>query len=1678
MSKKQGQRPAKDVLKDSFREIYGGKKKECQHSGAVDGKTNYALLCRLLASLGSKVLRDVFDGLIHPQDLCRALQREPVHSKLLSLRKQEILSPEQWSKLYPVNPSSVLSTDFESDLLIVLLRTICNLSPPATGWDLPPDSLDTSCVSDIVRLKYFINAVSTHAEKDSVSDAVTFCEYKDEIQKTLVRLGGDEYNDAICEMEKQEMGLLDKERFKGLLKQWKDGDDRIKDKLKNWECIMKTSRDADPVQPEASCANVVSAAGRSTTHGHHEHEIADCESDIRFFAKRHDPDTRNWLFDDFNKWFSDPGESRAYVLLGDAGVGKSVIAGALAQRMKEHLGAACFCRHYDDTRNDPRYLLGTLASQLCKCNSRYNNTVGGIDGVITMLHNNKLGVQELFTKLLEEPLAKCTHLAERKLVIIDALDETEYESREDFLFLIKERFPRLPHWLLFFITSRPEDKIRERLEKYNPCVRICAGDSEQHYIYQQHEGDIRRFLQNGVDFSLLPFTVEEIAKSCNGLFLHAFYLRKKLNDLAKTGKMDYTLSDLLVDDVEDFFRDNFQRVFSRVGKDLYEKLIGCILAAPSPLPVSFIPFVLQQEKSSLDEQEVIDAVMQFAWNQTSNDTVTFLHKRIPTWLTKNPRTRDYQRKTKRKDCPHLLIDKKKAEEYLARIFEETLSGIVTEPLPACPCINENLQDYAFRFAIRFLCEYGDQELVGTVFRCLTSLHFLEKRVESGKIGIYHLLEDLKLASCCPAFKDLHKKNILHEISNALESNVHILLEAPHLLISCLRNGSKVLQETGLIPKLLGPWLEWSAFPECLPGFHVFATASDQRTVVASNGRSIVFVDASRLTIVSGPFEVSQLTIKEIKHLEFSPDGKWVFFGRLDKWFSVERKSVEDFSQFSGNKIIYEKCAFTRDDQYIVVEGTGAFLVSCECAGELLALWALQEIHHNRSEMTCFPLPSIPFVFRRSAKRWRSSDCLGGSVEQLVVYLEAPESYEPVEPFVCLVPCNHCTPFCKKLGALLQSVYDSSLRAVRQLIVELYPYIFDFQVWNVHNGRPLLYDVFSLSVQLNEFTYFWHVRHGRQLKGLYGITAKASSISNIAVANAVYAVTLSEMHGELRRLRVRRFLDKEAWLTRKREGHPEEDIRRRVPRLSRILFAFSRMNSHLLLKDDFSVSFISVSPRQKWLLLSYWDEPNILRVYSVSEANEEQYFLDANCILRKLEPFCYFTFTNDDSYFIYSTSSGSLYALCLQTGTALKSVTGTNLCVFKGERQVGYSFQSKSEKKAIYLTDLFSPLVFLRLSSLIHGSAVSKSAATTFISSDSLKAVSSNSLTTSLQFMNESMSPTSDASLASSRVLQNVVFSANGKSIAFRDENKVKLCSVSAEFVEVQECCTIFDQTSSLTAVISFSTDSQYLLVCIRDKLNDQDFYVWDVEKQQLSVKFKLSGCVIFECFCLSPDKTKLILCCEYEIHIWKYCNGTCCLLERIGVERFYSSVKFSQCIVSLDNELLVCCIANIIILYSLRVPGRIFQSKRSFRGHLGRVEFCKFLKINRYLISYGIDGVVFLWDLEKAKAVGFAKITQNQESIVGMAVSPDEDRAVCFTSRGRICVVKLCNLGMCLSLKLLTAPTKHETNSAEESPQSAGEMVSTISAPCAEDELEFSSSESEEDMFSYYLEHDDIDEFD
>ena len=1002
-------------------------------------------------------------------------------------------------------------------------------------------------------------------------------------------------------------------------------------------------------------------------------EIANCESDIAFFGGRHHKDTRQWLFDDFDKWFSDPGDSRAYVLLGDAGVGKSVIAGALAQRMKKTgcLGAAYFCRHYDGTRNDPRNLLGTIACQLCNCNSQYSNKMGGEDGVRIMLANSNLGVQELCTKLLEEPLSKCKPFQQRKLVVIDALDETEHKSRKDFIFLIKERFPRLPEWLVFFITSRPENMLQSKLAKYNPCVRICAGNGEQRTLYyQQHEQDIQRFLEKSVNFSRLPCSVQDVTRRCNGLFLYAFYIAQELNDSLHSGKIDQ-LCDLFPGDIEDFFETNLKRVCDKVGEDLYRKLLGCIMNAPSPLPVSFVSFVLHRENSSLNEQKVIDAVSQFVVMQKR---VSFLHSLIPAWLTN------------KKKAQELYIDPKEAGGYLTEIVKEILSAFVGQPRLDLDHVERDLQSFSLHFAVHMLCQHAQKDSLELVFRCLTSYRFLEERISSGRFGIYHLLKDFQRAVSCLAVKQRKKQNILQEISVAIESDVHVLVESPHLLRSCIRNSSDVVQENILIPQGSSPWFDLDVYDcphtvEVLPSCNCFAKPSDKQTVYGGKGRLLFLFNPSVPHVVSGPVEIREgRIVRYINNLKCSAHGSKLFVGRLDKWFSVERGSVENLPQF------LEHCS-----------------------------------HYHWSVLTSVLTPDGCYI---------------------VVELK-----------------NEC---------------DSTGRC--------------------------------------------YIR----------------------------------------------------W-----SGFPPAQLR------------------HVTTK----------------------------------------------CVL-----------------------------------------------------------------------------------------------------------------------------------------------SPDGKFIALLQQTKVTLHRVESEGF----CCTVFDaEFGIMDAWLKFSTDSSLLFVCMQDSLKGPHFYVWDIRKRAMSHSFKSPGLLLtVDCFCISSDMSYLILCGGYnEIEVCEFKNlkDPFRFLQSVGVEKFYNSVKFSLCIVSQDNELLVCCIANLIYVYKLTVAN-IYSSRQILRGHLGKIEFCRFLNGKRFLISYGVDGMVFLWNIPESKAIGFARIAQGDEKIVFMAVLPEEDRAVCFLSSIRVCEITVSKLECALSSKLLTALTEGKLDSPETKTQLAEHMPSTSNIPTSSLEDYKSepswNSDFEEDFYipeNYFFESDESD---
>ena len=1368
-------------------------------------------------------------------------------------------------------------------------------------------------------------------------------------------------------------------------------------------------------------------------------EIANCGRDIAFFSERLHKDTRQWLFEDFNTWFNNPGDSRAYVLLGDAGVGKSVIAGALAQQMikTRQLGAAYFCRHNDGTRNDPRNLLGTIACQLCDCNCEYSSRMGGEDGVKMFLANSNLGVQELCTKLLEEPLSKCSSF-QRKLVVIDALDETEYKSRKDFICLIKERFPRLPEWLVFFITSRPEDMLQSRLEKYNPCVRICAGNSEQRNFYQQHEQDIQRYLEKTVNFSGLPYSVKDVVEKCSGLFLYAFFVAKELNSALHSGKVDQ-VGDSFPGDIEDFFEKNLKRVYVKVGADLYRKLLGSIIAAPSPLPVSFISFILGRENSSLNEQKVIDAVSLFVGIQK---TISFLHNLIPAWLTN------------KKKAQELYIDEKRAGEFLAEIVKEVLSAFVGDPGMKLKFIERDLQSCIVHFGIRLLCQHGEEDSLELVLRCLTSYHFLEGKIRSGRFGIYHLLKDFQYAAGCLAVEEKEKQNILQETYSALESDVHVLVESPQLLRSCILNASDVVQENVLVPQVSSPWFEWNILEfspgEILSRCNCFAAASDKQTVVGADGRLLFFFSASMLQIVSGPFELSEDTISKITHLEFSSDGKFIFFGRLDKWFSVDGRCVEDIPQFAGNDIHYQWGLITTDRHYIAANTNGLhFPAMCErgcCLTELVALWAGKEIENSRKEeWTC--------SFDGLSNRIAGIGIMGRHVRHLMKCLGVdPRFYKN---HVMFIPDDPSCDFCCRLKKLAESSKELCLEAVRQLIIDLYPRLFQYQIWNLQSGQPLLRDVFDQDAQLNPFAYFCHVTVAYYLPGK-GIecsgVVKVISVCNIAVVTAVYFLLQLELercvHSELSGIGM---LELEGRLFAELRTGGGRGVERGVEQFCNSFksdffmhFPEGFLN---LLRNEFSRC---ISPGKNWFVnLSVNGRLELTRI---KKKNRRK--IKSTKDEHKITEISHFTFTNDDRLVVYSSMKNSLHAVCLQTGKVFTSVSGCNFALFKREKQRGYLFRSSGEERGVFLKNLCSPFKFLRFCAQKFDSMMFSS--TMFSSSHTVTCISPASVVSLWNFKDHddfmffkiiTSFPLSDSpgTLASP---PKYVFSPDGKLIALQQKDKITLHCVEES---QRYYCTVFEGNfGDVDACLQFSADSSLLFVCIQDSLKGPHFYVWDIRKKAMSHSFESPGLLLtLDCFCISSDVSYLILCGGYnEIEVCEFKNlkDSFSLLQSVGVEKFYNSVKFSLCNVSQDNELLVCCIANLIYVYKLTV-GNIYSSRKILRGHLGKIEFCRFLKGNLFLISYSVDGVVFLWNITDSKAIGFAKIAHGEEKIVSMAVSPEEDRAVCFLSSGGVCEITLCKLECTLSSKLLTALTEGKLDAPETKTQLAKHMPSTSNIP-------------------------------
>ena len=205
-------------------------------------KENFQRLVRLLISGGTSLLRQIFDQIYPPGHLPKILSNPATVKQLKAAR----LTKPQWDCLYPSPGVYGKSADFDVTLLFRLLRTICNLTPPATGWDALPVTTDHSLAADLARIKYYRNSVYGHVHQNMEITDDEFPLLWHEISGALLGIAGqinplnkDKWQKAINTLLTDPLTKEDERNVEELLR-WYRNDTEVKEYLEKLNSSVKT----------------------------------------------------------------------------------------------------------------------------------------------------------------------------------------------------------------------------------------------------------------------------------------------------------------------------------------------------------------------------------------------------------------------------------------------------------------------------------------------------------------------------------------------------------------------------------------------------------------------------------------------------------------------------------------------------------------------------------------------------------------------------------------------------------------------------------------------------------------------------------------------------------------------------------------------------------------------------------------------------------------------------------------------------------------------------------------------------------------------------------------------------------------------------------------------------------------------------------------------------------------------------------------------------------------------------------------------------------------------------------------------------------------------------------------------------------------------------------------------
>ena len=366
--------------------------------------------------------------------------------------------------------------------------------------------------------------------------------------------------------------------------------------------------------------------------------------------------TRETVLSEIESWAKDFDKSPVFWLNGLAGTGKSTIAQTIAERMFADglLGASFFCSHDSEDRSDLHLIFPTLAFQLAHKYPDFR------EHLVLLLQSNPDIVDESLCnqmeRLIVEPL-QSTDLS--TVIVIDALDECKDEEPSSAILSVLGRFVEQIPRVKFFITGRPEPRIRSGFRL--PLLKTLTNIFILHDVLPTSiDNDIKLFLR--YELSKLMHRhqldgwpsnehIDLLCQRAAGLFVYAVatvkFLDSKTHLPEQRLEVIINLPECTIPEgkarldpkvtLDSLYTSILQMAFSEEDPEVDSKvqsIIGTVVLVVNPLPPSGIAELISL---TVREVKLILTLVHslLAFDEDSSQPVKPFHKSFPDFIT-NP----------------------------------------------------------------------------------------------------------------------------------------------------------------------------------------------------------------------------------------------------------------------------------------------------------------------------------------------------------------------------------------------------------------------------------------------------------------------------------------------------------------------------------------------------------------------------------------------------------------------------------------------------------------------------------------------------------------------------------------------------------------------------------------------------------------------------------------------------------------------------------------------------------------------------------------------------------------------------------------------------------------------------------------------------------------------------------